>query len=241
MSIFKQTADESSKEKKLVRDAMVYNIWLAGLGAYAKSADEVNQLSGKGKSLFDELIERGRSVESNTKERVHTARSQTSVAIEERMHQMVQGFIGIDNERLDRVDDKIDQLTANIEALLVRQQEGKPTVKKTVAKEPANKAAKAPATRGKKPGVARRKAVAIAEEKKETLSEKAVVENSEVKQETVVAKAVVADSIADKPKTDAKSAVVKTELAKTESMNEKPEAGTTAGNQSVVTKPVEVN
>jgi poly(hydroxyalkanoate) granule associated protein phasin len=241
MSIFKQTADESSKEKKLVRDAMVYNIWLAGLGAYAKSADEVNQLSGKGKSLFDELIERGRSVESNTKERVHTARSQTSVAIEERMHQMVQGFIGIDNERLDRVDDKIDQLTANIEALLVRQQEGKPAVKKTVAKEPAKKVAKTPATRGKKPGVARRKSAVSAEEKKETLSEKAVVANSEVKQETVVAKAVVADSIADKPKTDAKSAVVKTELAKTESINEKPEAVTTAGNQSVVTKPVEVN
>jgi hypothetical protein len=241
MSIFKQTADDSSKEKKLVRDAMVYNIWLAGLGAYAKSADEVNQLSGKSKSLFDELIERGRSVESNTKERVHTARSQTSVAIEERMHQMVQGFIGIDNERLDRVDDKIDQLTANIEALLVRQQEGKPAVKKTVAKEPAKKAAKTPATRGRKPGVARRKSAAGAEEKKETLSEKAVVANSEVKQETVVAKAVVANSTADKPKTDAKPAVVKTELAKTESMNEKTEAVTTAGNQSVVTKPAEVN
>jgi hypothetical protein len=232
MSIFKQTADESSKEKKLVRDAMVYNIWLAGLGAYAKSADEVNQLSGKGKSLFDELIERGRSVESNTKERVHTARSQTSVAIEERMHQMVQGFIGIDNERLDRVDDKIDQLTANIEALLVRQQEGKPAVKK---------AAKTPATRGKKAVVARRKSAVSAEEKKETLSEKAVVANSEVKQETVIAKAVVANSIADKPKTDAKSAVVKTELAKTESMNEQPEAVTTVGNQSAGTKSAEVN
>lgn len=232
MSIFKQTADESSKEKKLVRDAMVYNIWLAGLGAYAKSADEVNQLSGKGKSLFDELIERGRSIESNTKERVHTARSQTSVAIEERMHQMVQGFIGIDNERLDRVDDKIDQLTANIEALLVRQQDGKSAVKK---------AAKTPATRGKKAVVARRKSAVSAEEKKETLSEKAVVATSEVKQETVIAKAVVANSIADKPKTDAKSAVVKTELAKTESMNEQPEAVTTVGNQSVVTKSVEVN
>lgn len=77
--------------------------------------------------------------------------------------------------------------------------------------------------------------------KKETLSEKAVVANSEVKQETVIAKAVVANSIADKPKTDAKSAVVKTELAKTESMNEKPEAVTTVGNQSVATKSAEVN
>ncbi len=111
---------------------MVYNIWLAGLGAYAKSADEVNQLSDKGKSLFDELIERGRAVESKTKERVHTARSHTSVAIEERVHTMVQKLIGVDNERLDRVDDKIDQLTSNIEALLARQQEDtKPAAKKS--------------------------------------------------------------------------------------------------------------
>ncbi|PSW06215.1 phasin-related domain-containing protein [Photobacterium lipolyticum] len=186
MGIFKQTADESGKEKKLVRDAMVYNIWLAGLGAYAKSADEVNQLSDKGKSLFDELVERGHAVESKTKERVHTARNQTSIAIEERVHQMVQKFIGIDNERLNRVDDKIDQLTANIEALLVRQQEGKPA--KAVGK---SATAKAPVARGKKPGVARRKPAKVAETvvKKEIISEKPIV--AEPVKHEAVAKPVV--------------------------------------------------
>ncbi|UXI02672.1 phasin family protein [Photobacterium sp. TY1-4] len=163
MGIFKQTAEESRKEQ--IRDAMVYNIWLAGLGAYAKSTEEVNQLSDKGKSLFDELIERGRMVESKTKERVHTARTQTSVAIEERVHTMVQKLIGIDNDRLDRVDDKIDQLTANIEALLARQEAN---VGKAAAK-PAEKVAeektateKTVATRARKPGVARRKPVKAA-------------------------------------------------------------------------------
>lgn len=161
MSIFKQAAGQSKKEH--IRDAMVYNIWLAGLGAYAKSREEVNQISGKGKSLFDELIERGRAVESQTKERVHTARSQTSVAIEERMHSMVQKFIGIDNDRLDRVDDKIDQLTASIEALLARQQEAeaaKPAPRKRVA---AKASTKADAPAAKKPSVARRKNVKAAE------------------------------------------------------------------------------
>jgi polyhydroxyalkanoate synthesis regulator phasin len=156
MGIFNKAAEESKKEQ--IRDAMVYNIWLAGLGAYAKSADEVNQLSDKGKSLFDELIERGRAVESKTKERVHTARSHTSVAIEERVHNIVQKLIGIDNERLDRVDDKIDQLTANIEALLERQQEKKPVARKA----PAKTADKPAASRTRKAGVARRKPVKAA-------------------------------------------------------------------------------
>ncbi|WP_051902242.1 phasin-related domain-containing protein [Photobacterium sanctipauli] len=188
MGLFKQTAEESKKEQ--IRDAMVYNIWLAGLGAYAKSAEEVNQLSDKSKSLFDELIERGRAVESKTKEKVHTARSQTSVAIEERMHNMVQKFIGVDNERLDRVDDKIDQLTANIEALVERQKvakEAAPAKKPTRSRAAAKTEAKPAA---KKPSVARRKTVKAAQpvpakpeaEKKEA--------EAPVKPQTVAAKPV---------------------------------------------------
>ncbi len=126
------------------------------------------------------------AVESKTKERVHTARSHTSVAIEERVHTMVQKLIGVDNERLDRVDDKIDQLTSNIEALLARQQEDtKPAAKKAPAK-PADK----PATpRTKKPSVARRKPVKAATpvEKKEPVAEKKTV-SEPVKPQTVAAK-----------------------------------------------------
>lgn len=136
MDTLKQATEETAKEKKL------HKIWLAGLGAYAKSTEEVNKLSEKNKSLFDELVEQGRVVESNTKERLHTNHSHTSVAIEERVHQMMQKFVGLDNEHIDRVDDKIDQLTANIEVLLARKQEKtKPATKKAaksnVAKEDA--------------------------------------------------------------------------------------------------------
>ncbi|MGF1702214.1 phasin family protein [Photobacterium makurazakiensis] len=196
MGLFKETAAESKKEQ--IRDAMVYNIWLAGLGAYAKSAEEVNQLSDKSKSLFDELIERGRAVESKTKEKVHTARSQTSVAIEERMHNMVQKFIGVDNERLDRVDDKIDQLTANIEALLERQQAEKQTPAKKVTRSRAVKAEDKPAA--KKPSVARRKTVKAAEP--------VVAKVDEVKKETEAP--VKPQTVAAKPVADVKKDVVKT-------------------------------
>ncbi|MGF1716547.1 phasin-related domain-containing protein [Photobacterium chitinilyticum] len=117
MNITKAASDESREEKK-----RYHSIWLAGLGAYAKSVDEIDQLSGKSKNMFNELVEDGRSVESEFKERIHTTRIHTSVSIEERAHQLVQRVVGIDNDRLDRIDDKIDQLTVNIEALLARRQ-----------------------------------------------------------------------------------------------------------------------
>lgn len=117
MGIIKLSADNILKDKKL------HNIWLAGLGAYAKSTEEVSQLSEKSKSLFDELVEKGRAIESNTKERLHTEQSHASVAIEERVQMTIQKFVGLDNERLDNIDDKIDQLTQNIEMLVAKKQE----------------------------------------------------------------------------------------------------------------------
>ncbi|OAN17782.1 hypothetical protein A3K86_02360 [Photobacterium jeanii] len=190
MGIFRRTSDKPSKENSPMRDAMVYNIWLAGLGAYAKSADEVNQLSDKGKSLFDELIERGREVEANTKERVHTARSETTVAIEERVHQVVQKLIGIDNERLDQVDDKIDQLTESIEKLLERRQAApkKVPAKKAEAKKPAAKTTR-------KPSVARRKPAKAAEPK----AAPAPAPKAEAKPAPQVAARPVVASTPDKP------------------------------------------
>lgn len=116
MGTFKQASEESGKEKKL------YSIWLAGLGAYSKGAEEISQLSTKSKSAYTELVDHGRAVESEMKERIHTTRIHTSVVIEERAHQVMQKLVGIDNERIDRIDDKLDQLTLNIEALIERQQ-----------------------------------------------------------------------------------------------------------------------
>jgi polyhydroxyalkanoate synthesis regulator phasin len=100
-----------------LRSTMMYNIWLAGLGAYAKSGDEVNQLTNKGRSLFEELVERGRVVESQTQEKVHTMKSQTSVALEERIQRTIQRLLGVDAEFLDELDIKLDKLAEQVEGL----------------------------------------------------------------------------------------------------------------------------
>ncbi|ARR49223.1 hypothetical protein ETN89_13450 [Photobacterium damselae subsp. damselae] len=205
MAIFtKSTSDK--KDKAGVRDTMVHNIWLAGLGAYAKSSEEVNQLSDKGKTLFDELIERGKAVESHTKERVHTAKSQTSVVLEERVHKVVQKLIGLDNDRLDQVDDKIDQLTASIEALVAKKE-------KEVAPKRAGRKAKAeasakPATRGRKAGIARRKT-----EKTEVVAAKPVPKVEPVTEKAAeLAKKV--EVVATNTVTEVKNAVTQTEQNK---------------------------
>ncbi|GAB3521773.1 MULTISPECIES: phasin-related domain-containing protein [Photobacterium] len=115
--------DQERKIEDSAREEKLHNkVWLAGLGVYAKGGDELNQLSGKGKAMYNDLIEQGRGVESELKERIHTTRIHKSVSAEERAHQLVQKMVGMDNERLDSIDDKIDQLTANIEALLERRE-----------------------------------------------------------------------------------------------------------------------
>ncbi len=118
MSSVIKTATETVKKLGGMREAMVHNIWLAGLGAYAKSADEVGQLKQKGQSLFDELIERGRQVERSTKDQVSDAATQTTEAFEARLHGVVQKLTGLDAARLEVLDSKIEQLSHKVEQLI---------------------------------------------------------------------------------------------------------------------------
>ncbi len=63
-----------------------------------------------------------RAIEKQQKERVYTSRSQAAVAIEERLHQVVQKVTGVDSYKLNRVDDKLDRLTEQVEQLLKHSQ-----------------------------------------------------------------------------------------------------------------------
>lgn len=168
MGIFSRSAADNEKSVESMRETMMYNIWLAGLGAYAKSAEEVNQISGRGRSVFEDLLERGRAIEKQQKERAYTSRSQAAVAMEERLHQMVQKVTGVDSYKLNQVDDKLDRLTEQVELLLKQSQDQKES--SPAATSAADTAAKAPpakpaakATKAKPraaSGVARRKAPA---------------------------------------------------------------------------------
>lgn len=168
MGIFSRSAADNEKSVESMRETMMYNIWLAGLGAYAKSTEEVNEISGRGRSVFEDLLERGRAIEKQQKERVYTTRSKAAVAMEERLHQMVQKVTGVDSYKLNQVDDKLDRLTEQVELLLKQSQDQKEnspaaisaadTVAKAPPAKPAVKTTKAKPRAAS--GVARRKAPA---------------------------------------------------------------------------------
>ncbi len=170
MGIFSRSAADDEKSVESMRETMMYNIWLAGLGAYAKSVEEVNEISGRGRSVFEDLLERGRAIEKQQKERVYTSRSQAAVAMEERLHQIVQKVTGVDSYKLNQVDDKLDGLTKQVELLLKQsqaQKESSPAATSaadTAAKAPLAKPAVKTTKTKNKPraasGVARRKAPA---------------------------------------------------------------------------------
>ncbi len=142
MGIFSRSAADDEKSVESMRETMMYNIWLAGLGAYAKSVEEVNEISGRGRSVFEDLLERGRAIEKQQKERVYTSRSQAAVAMEERLHQIVQKVTGVDSYKLNQVDDKLDGLTKQVELLLKQSQAQKES--SPAATSAADTAAKAP-------------------------------------------------------------------------------------------------
>jgi len=147
-------ATAAVKKVGAMRESMVKNIWLAGLGAYAKSAEEVTTLSARSESLFEELIARGKEMEKANKEKVADVVSEASHSLEQKINGLVQKAAGLDAEQLTAMDKKIDQLTKQIDKLLG--ETGTPAVKKattkakaTTAKKPAAKkpAAKKPAVK----------------------------------------------------------------------------------------------
>ncbi|KAB7674675.1 phasin family protein [Plesiomonas shigelloides] len=123
------------------QEAVARKIWLAGLGAYAKSMQEVTSLSEKGRCMFDELVFRGREVEAQTKERVEKTAEQTRSAMQQQLHYQVQRFTGLEVSVLQGMEEKLDRLTEVI-AALEAQQAAQETADVKAEKEPAKEAVK---------------------------------------------------------------------------------------------------
>lgn len=166
MSSLMEKAGATVKKIGGMGDEMLRNIWLAGLGAYAKSAEEVGQLSARGQSLFDELIARGKKVEESTRERVAHAAEQGSELVEGRVQRLMQKAAGMDGGKLEQLNDKLDNLSRQVESLLKAKgmaplAEPAPAAAVKVATRPAAKpkapakAAAAPAARPAAKAVAR--------------------------------------------------------------------------------------
>ncbi|GAB3032220.1 phasin-related domain-containing protein [Bowmanella dokdonensis] len=100
--------------KSKVNDAEDFarKIWLAGLGAYGKSIDEVQgryeKLNTDASKVFDELVEKGSKIEAETKDKI---KEKTNV--EARVAE-VRKKLGLDKPEMEQ---KVDELSAKIDAL----------------------------------------------------------------------------------------------------------------------------
>lgn len=104
-------------------EQMARNIWLAGLGVYSKSLGEAQELNGKTNKLFDELVEKGKEVETATRERLTETKSKASAsvptvaAVEERVSELLNKLSGLDKHQLESMNEKLDKLTTAVDEL----------------------------------------------------------------------------------------------------------------------------
>ena len=102
-----------------------HQIWLAGLGAFAKAEEE-------GSKLFDNLVDAGRDVESRAREKTETRVEEVKTRVKgrtgETLEKMEKAFderltgalsrLGIPNKReVEALNSRIEELTRTIEKL----------------------------------------------------------------------------------------------------------------------------
>lgn len=96
-----ETAEEAARK-----------IWLAGLGAYGKSFEEIQsqyeKLNDESSRLFKELVSKGEKLEAVTKEKL-TVKTNVEKRVED-----VRKRLGLDNSD---TDSKIDELSQKVDAL----------------------------------------------------------------------------------------------------------------------------
>ncbi len=109
---------------------MARKIWLAGIGAYGRAFSEAQEslakVSGDSSRMFDDLVEKGESIEDAVEERGRELVSRVKtprLAIEERIKQMRARLNFNDEpssdefsviiERLDTIENKLDKLLAD--------------------------------------------------------------------------------------------------------------------------------
>jgi len=105
------TKDNVKKVMETAED-VTRKIWLAGLGAYGKGFDEIQdryeQLNDDANRIFDELVSKGEKLEEDTK-----AKIKEKTSVEQRVED-VRKKLGFDSSD---TDSKIEELTAKIDVL----------------------------------------------------------------------------------------------------------------------------
>jgi len=136
------------KEAKIADKAseVAKSIWLAGLGAYGKAFDEAvsqyGKVSKETSKVFDDLVELGKKLDSESQAKLSKAKDKTTATIEDRINKVRNSVnigslsIGTDNAKIEEVNAKVDALSDKLDALLDSMAVSKP-------KAPAKASAKA--------------------------------------------------------------------------------------------------
>lgn len=112
------TENEDPSAEKI--ETLAKKIWLAGLGAYGQSLDNVqtgyDKLSEESLKVFEELVQKGEALQSEAtnevKDKVKEGKSRIEARAEELKSKLslTSGF----NSKLDNLSKKIDQLTSKL-------------------------------------------------------------------------------------------------------------------------------
>ncbi|WP_432277178.1 phasin-related domain-containing protein [Glaciecola petra] len=139
------TAENMIKESAANAEEMARKVWLAGLGAYGKGFEELTgrmeALSTESNKFFDELVAKGQKIEDEGKVKVESVKNDVvaKTDIESRIETVRSklGMGGNDNDqKIEDLSAKIDALTAAV-AKLAAEPKTKPAAKpasKTAAK-----------------------------------------------------------------------------------------------------------
>jgi len=125
---------KSSDEKVLSADKasdMAKKIWLAGLGAYGKAfdgaseqLDKVNvryeKLGKETSKLFEELVAKGKKLDTQNHEKLSEAKSKTTTSIEDRINKVRSSLHigGTSSAEIAQLNEKLDALSEKVDALL---------------------------------------------------------------------------------------------------------------------------
>jgi len=121
-------------------------IWLAGLGAFAKAQEEGNK-------VFDALVREGEGIQSKTRKMTDEKIAQVAgkaAGTWDRLEQVFEdrvarslGSLGVPSKKdIDKLSKRVVELTAVVHALTEEKAKAKPAAKPAVAKAPAKPAAK---------------------------------------------------------------------------------------------------
>jgi len=153
------------------------NIWLAGVGAYGKAADEAQERLEKAgvetPKLFRDLVKAGTALEEGARESIKSTKLAGKSSVEDRINKVRENFnlqrFGRGDElddlqaKVDLISKKLDLLTTALTesgAITVPTAKRKPAAKKLAAKKAAKRKTAAKKVAPKKKAAARRKPAA---------------------------------------------------------------------------------